>query len=524
MSVKEPPSPATPQSGPPKRGRRQAAYYTFGGSMASTIIVSVQAVVLIPLYLHAAGPRLYGAWLGSGDILLWLSAFDFGLPNLIIQKVGRACGTGDDRRAAEYLATGIVMLAGLALLVWAGGSYLAFFIPGWMGLSGSQAETLRGCVLVGVAAAALVVGNNAVIGYCRGAQDTAFIYAVQVVSSLAGFAVSLALVLTGFGLWAVSFGMLARSIVLVVGSVAYLIRRFGGRDRRLLGVRLPLLLELAKGSPAVFAAVLAGAAPLDTAMVAILTRPELAAVYNLTRKAADVANSVTGMVGQSTFGGFSHLVNEEPARTIHVHREIVALFVAVAVSLSAAYIVVNGSLVTVWLGAPQYGGSLLTVLIGLGMVVSGRALLVSNLYRFAGPMVRGSLVLVLEAVSRYALMAVLLTWLGLAGVPLAGMVTAGIAGAATWRWTRKRFASVSVDPGATSATVLTIRATCLALAVALCFAFRPASWVYVLGAGTLTVAVVGATTFGTDSRLARYRQRVVAILPFTGVPRQHGSA
>ena len=71
------------------------------GERASTLIASIQSVILIPLHIAHIGPRLYGAWLGSGDILVWMQAFDFGLPNLMIQRIGEAHGRGDAAQVAE---------------------------------------------------------------------------------------------------------------------------------------------------------------------------------------------------------------------------------------------------------------------------------------------------------------------------------------------------------------------------------------------------------------------------------------
>ncbi len=47
--------------------RRKATITTLIGGTAGTLIVTVQAAVLIPLYINHIGPRLYGAWLASGD-------------------------------------------------------------------------------------------------------------------------------------------------------------------------------------------------------------------------------------------------------------------------------------------------------------------------------------------------------------------------------------------------------------------------------------------------------------------------
>ena len=271
--------------------RRRAALVTLAGSTTNTLVVSIQGVVLIPLYLRAIGPRLYGAWLGSGDILVWMYAFDLGLPNLMIQRIGAAHGRGDSRSVAEYFATGMVVLAVVAFAIALCASALAFPLPGWMGLVGAEANTLRLCFIVGSIAQAANIFNNSVVGFSRGVQNTTFMNMVVIVSSVVGFGVSLGLVLTGWGLWAVALGLVARSGVSLVGSVFFTVSALRGGMLRFFRVRRHMLREFLVISPATALGGIGYAVmnQSEAALVAIFLRPELATVLILTRKALDVA-------------------------------------------------------------------------------------------------------------------------------------------------------------------------------------------------------------------------------------------
>jgi hypothetical protein len=206
---------------PVNRSRREASIATFIGNAINLLVVSIQAVVLIPLYLQAIGPRLYGAWLGSGDILIWMQALDFGIPNLMIQRIGAAHGRNDSSAVGHYFATGALALGLVAMVLCAGGIALSFALPQWMGLHGLEAQTLQSCFAIGVVASALNVFMNSVVGYSRGVQDTVAMNAVQVASSIAGFAVSLILLAINQGLWAIALGLLVRSLVFSIGSLVF---------------------------------------------------------------------------------------------------------------------------------------------------------------------------------------------------------------------------------------------------------------------------------------------------------------
>jgi hypothetical protein len=75
--------------GAPEPGRRRAAVGSFLGSFANTLLVSLQAVLLVPFVLRTVGPAVYGAWLASGDLLNWIQVLDLGLPNLNDPEGGR---------------------------------------------------------------------------------------------------------------------------------------------------------------------------------------------------------------------------------------------------------------------------------------------------------------------------------------------------------------------------------------------------------------------------------------------------
>src|SRR5438309_6372889 len=114
--------------------RRRATLATVLGTATNTAVVSLQAIVLIPLYLRWVGPHLYGAWVSSGDILVWLQAFDLGLPNLLIQRIGAAHGKGEDHTVANYAATGMAALAVVACVVGAIGYGISLGLPRWFRL------------------------------------------------------------------------------------------------------------------------------------------------------------------------------------------------------------------------------------------------------------------------------------------------------------------------------------------------------------------------------------------------------
>ena len=271
-------------------GRRAAALSTVSGYTVNTLIVSAQALLLVPLYISALGPRLYGSWLASGEVLVWMQALDLGIPNLLIQRVGAAHGRGDQRAVGEWFASSALVIGIVACGVGGVGAALSFLMPNLFELSVAEANELQGAFLIGSIAVSGVIASNVAVGLSRGVQDTSFMNAAVVASSVASLVTSLVLIQHGFGLWAIAIGLVVRASVMLVGAAVFTARSLRRGLHPFVRLRKAILRECLLISPLT---ALAGISytvmnQSETFLIATLLRPELAVVYAVTRKAAEV--------------------------------------------------------------------------------------------------------------------------------------------------------------------------------------------------------------------------------------------
>ena len=449
----------------------------------------------MPLYLRAMGPHLYGAWLGAADFLIWMQAFDLGLPNLMIQRIGVAHGQGNTKAIAEYYATGLAVAGLVSLALAVAASAFSYLVPGWMGIVGADARLLQHCFILGVVAGSINLFNNTVVGLSRAIQDTVFLNIVVLVATLLGFAVSLGAVLTGWGLWAVPMGLATRALVSLVGSAVFNLKVMRGEMLSHFHVRRPVLHEFLAVSPATALGGLGYAMmnQSESAIVAIVLRPELAAVLMFTRKLLDVGRNIVDMIAFAAYGGVAHLVaSKERHRVLRVHAEITTLRLTCAIIGATAYMAVNGSLVAIWAGPAQYGGAALTILLALQFLVVGHSFLVNYLYRAIGPVVKGSLALLAESIVRVPLMAGLVMLLGLPGIPVAGIITGSVFAFFTLQWTRREVRAFAEPVHHTPMRVWWARAGILLVSALLGLFVQARSWTYVAITGMVVASVAGA--------------------------------
>jgi O-antigen/teichoic acid export membrane protein len=425
---------------PPVPSRRRGAMVMLGGSGLSLTLTVVQGLLLVPLYLRYIGPGMYGAWLASGDLLGWLAMLHMGITGVVTQRMAAAHGRGERAVVGEYYATGVAVQAVLMAVLVGLGLLVAPFVPGWLGIHGEDARTLSRCFAAAAAATGLgfmaaVVGSLPVA-----VQRMTFNAAATLACTAAGLVTTLWLLLSGAGLWALAWGMLARNGLLLLalaGAAAAALRREGTRMR----VRGPVLRELGALSGPSFLSMLGNTAVgrCDALLVAVVFRPELATVYVLTRRAAEIISMFLALVGGALYPGFAHLVGSgHLARARHVLAQAERGYLAAGALCVALYMALNRTFMELWVGPAQYGGHLLTVLVGLNVLLVGRAALVTYLLGASGQIRQSAHLIFAEAVVRVAAALALLLALGVPGVPLAGIATTVASALVARAWLGRR--------------------------------------------------------------------------------------
>ena len=109
--------------------RKQAVIWHIAGGWLSNLIHIIQGLLLIPLYLHYLGDRLYGFWLATGGVLAWISMLDLGASAVTLQRCAAAYGRKDLATVTSYFWHGVVVTAGVMTIFLIAIFTIGFFIP-----------------------------------------------------------------------------------------------------------------------------------------------------------------------------------------------------------------------------------------------------------------------------------------------------------------------------------------------------------------------------------------------------------
>lgn len=501
------------------RSRSGAVLSTFLGSSFATLIAAVQAILLMPLMLDSVGSRVYGGWLATGELLAWMLAFDFGIPNLLIQRIGAAHSKDDLPLAGRLFATGfagLAMLAGVMVLFLLP---LAWAAPQWVGMSPQEARIMTPCLLVSAIATVLTVVNYAFHGLARALQNTTLMNGFNVGGTLLGFVATWVLLSMGYGLWSIAWGLVLRSSVGLLGGGFFLAFGTPREFRAHVRVDRALVPEFAKLSPPMFVSGIAYALMTNSQvfLAACLLGPEVAVIFGITRKAADLCRSLLDVVGYASYGGFAHLAAAgDPVRTRRVFGEVQSAYLAMGCALLGAYAWSNPSLVSVWVGADRFGGPWLTAMMAISTLTAGWAYLTISLYRGLGHLLESSKVLLIECAVRIPVMAVLAIAIGPLGLAIGAIVTALASG----RWTIRQVDTELGRPQHAAWLAWVGRAVVLIAGFIGSFQVPGGGWASVILGGLVFVGVAGGMLVSTDPKLRTTVSRARNVL----MPRRMGAS
>lgn len=486
---------------------------TLLGTAGTTTLSAIQAFVLMPLCLKYLGPETYGAWLASGDILVWLQSSDLGLPNLMIQRMAVAFAKDQKQVATDYFVAGVFVLGVLAVVFTSALVVLAPSLAVTLLGSTMEAQAIGRAVRLGALASGATLANWAIVALSRSLQRTAFLSGVSLCATAVGFAATAYLLYAGFGLVSIPAGMIARTSVLIVGSAVFLLQGVQSGALGLPRLRVPIVKEFLALSPATAGGSLAYAVmnQSDNAVVGLTLGPSIVPIYAATKKVADALRGVLDMVAFSSYAGFAHIVGQgQREKVTAVFEEVRSLAMNAALVGCATYIAFNRSFVSCWVGAAFYGGGGVTILLGLQTFLGAMAFLVNYLYRATGAVTRGSLALVLECAVRVPLAIGLAQVLGMSGLPLAALLTSLPALAIVSGWMRRE--GIGVQSGFPRRSILhsVLRSAACALTLVLCFGYDAKDWVQ-LGTtvGGFLVAV-SAQVIATDPSVKRATEHLLA--------------
>jgi O-antigen/teichoic acid export membrane protein len=343
-----------------------------GFGYANQALVTVVGLWLTPFVLGRVGQHEYGLWLVSVQVLAYLALLDFGVVALLPRETAFATGRAGagGGRSAEELPKLVGQTARLVL--WQMPPVVLAALSLWLFLP-ARWEAVGGPLGFVLATFVLMFPLRIFPAVLQGLQDLKFLAQAQACAWLAGTALTVALVFAGAGLYSLAAGWAATQLLATPVMIYRLRRRFPEAWPKGLA-RLPSVAARARLSSGFWVSLNQVAVVLlygtDLLVIGQLLGPAAVVPYACTAKLITVFANQPQMLMQLAMPALSEL--RAGGRREHLARVCIALSQAMLwMSGAVACIVLatNEGFVGWWVGAAQYGGFWLTLLVLLNMLL-----------------------------------------------------------------------------------------------------------------------------------------------------------
>jgi O-antigen/teichoic acid export membrane protein len=341
-----------------------------GFGYASQIITTLIGFWLTPFLLHRIGQHNYGLWLVGTQLMFYLALLDVGIVALLPRETAFATG----RAPSTEDATELPLIFGhtVRLILWQMPFVVLGALVAWF-MMPSDWEGLRNPIGVVLLAFVVTFPLRIFRAVLQGLQDLAYLGRTGIVCYLISTGTTVALVLAGWGLYALAVGWTVQQFASAVTGWYRLRTRFP----TVMPKRLPAMpwsiarTRLTQGgwvSLSQIAQVLLNGT--DILIIGKLFGPAAVVPFVITGKLINVLSNQPQMLMASAGPALSQMRMAESKERLS----------GVCIALSQAMLLVSGAVVCVvlavnqgfvgrWVGAGQFGGSWLTVLILLSMLL-----------------------------------------------------------------------------------------------------------------------------------------------------------
>jgi O-antigen/teichoic acid export membrane protein len=408
--------------------KRATALLVIGGYINTGILI-IQGLLLVPLYLHFIGAHLYGLWMASGGILGMLGVLNFGMGNLLVQRVANAYGQQNLPKSGAYFINGMLVYLGIATIFVLTGMLFSFNLTALLHVPASNQEILMQCFQLAALATGIGLLNECLRGFAQALLRPVFSMVAIALSRILGIAITTILLFNDASLWAIPVGMLLTEILILMAGLMQTVTLF--RELRAkVSIDSGIIKEFFHVGGALFMARLGHALSKesDPLLITLFLRPEVTTAYMLTRKAADILFQILSIIYGSTHAAFSNLAGQgNDAKTGIVAIKLLSIIFILGLIGFVSYVGMNYSFVSLWVGKAFALDQQIILFIGLAFFISSLRNMVLQILNGFGEYHHTSLIIVLEGVGKVVLASLLLGFFGVISVPLSMVMASVIA-------------------------------------------------------------------------------------------------
>lgn len=416
--------------------RTTVVILTAASSFTAVLFAFLQGVILVPLYLRSFSMVAYGAWLASSQLQSWFSMLDPGFADLTRQEVAASVGERNAGRLAIALGNGLAL--GVVVAVLPTIIAIALIPPSlaYLHLPLPLKAEIAICLSLGALNTGVTLLAFVVMAVLQGLQRVLALGIVQIAGALLGILTTIAAISLGLGIRSIALGLLARSIVWLLGSAALLAVLVTTHQAPVPAIDVSHWTRFARLSGYTFLSrigqlLLQGT---DSLLIGGMVNSSEAARFVLTGRATDTAKMCSDRLTSAFPGSLAHLhgsgnVQKYRATSLRLLGATLSILLLAGVGVP----LFNAPFMHLWLKGTVACDPHLTIILAIAALTTGVVGVINTLMYAEGRIRASALALFSVGVIKVALSVLLVTRIGLVGIPAATAISCLVVGAIYYR-------------------------------------------------------------------------------------------
>ncbi|HZP47015.1 MAG TPA: oligosaccharide flippase family protein [Vicinamibacterales bacterium] len=380
---------------------------------------------IIPLTLRMIGARTWGVWLVSGELLGYAAMADLGMLGVVQWMIAEAEGRNDREEMSELVSQAACLGLAVAVIYVVASLVLWWALPSALYLSAADRRMLWGPLALTIAFTAVGYPLIAYRALLVGTQDVQFFGVLSLVNSIVSPALTVWLLLAGYGLYALVWSSALPSLltsIVIAWRAAHIAPDVVFRLSRPRLHRLKFL--FAHGVGAWLGSVgWQALAASNAILITYLGHPEWVPVYACTGKLATMGLPFTWLLPDSGHVGLAQLYGQAAMDRV---RSVITMMqrahLLIAGLAACGLLAFNPAFVTRWVGPAMFDGLALNAVLAVGLIVHSFTHGLITSASIAGSRPRVGVIVLVNGALHAALSVFLGHRFGLAGVGVAGII------------------------------------------------------------------------------------------------------
>lgn len=408
------------------RDRKSVAKWNLFFHYSATVIAIVNGLAIVPFYLKFIDHALFGAWLATGNVLVWLTIVEPGVGDVLQQKVAAAIGEKKNDDAGKFILSGIIISFAISVLILLGSIIVSNFIPSILNLSSSiDQEQLVKAFNIAAFATCFTILSYAFVGSNQGLLSSVGIGLIYLVANVGGIVLNIYLLFNNYGVLSIAYATLFRSFTLCLGNILYLGYRVKNQNIKL-GVSKAFFINFSKLFSYTFFSKISNTivSNIDLIIIARFVNPETVTMLELTRRPIRILQGFTDRVSVAFMGPLANLKGEgNYGRIKSIFIRFIYIYTWISTLVIFGFIALNEQLLYVWAGDSVFIGNEINILLCITLLLSSLAYNFSNFNYAMGNIKGNSTISINKSVVYLIFIFILAYFFGVIGVVMATLIS-----------------------------------------------------------------------------------------------------